>query len=378
MDFNQNGFETQNINNSGNGLYGYMPYNMPKFIPHDVWNREKSRLKKLSMLAGGAVLLFIVFSTVYSGLYTLIYNAVEAIGGQTFENFSRAVSTSEFEFIFEMLYSVFVVGGPFFLLGYIFYKKGLIGAIPMDKPQNAKYLPLIAVAGFGVCLAGNVINSYFTVFFEMFFGMQLEYSIATEIPTTPTGIFMFYLATAVVPALIEELALRGIIMQPLRRYGDWFAIICSALIFGLMHCNLVQIPFAFIAGVVIGYAVIITQSVWTGVIIHFMNNAFSVTVNIIYELYGIDSWQYMLCDIMFYVFMIAGAIIAYFIVKKFKDKPMYKSPLINQGRNIYGQIHPYSAKVSYKALYKTYLLTIPMIAAFVMVCYQTVCVLLYL
>lgn len=371
MDLNQGGY-TPPENNYGNDGYPRSTFSFPKFVPHDIWLNEKQRLKKLSFLAGAGVLLFIMFSLIFSGIYAMITDAVAMVGGQAYERFSKVVSTSEFEFVFEMLYSIFVVGIPFFLLGMLFHKRGLVGRMPMDKPQKAKYLPIVIIAGFGVCLFGNVINSYFTLFFQMFTGSELNYSIATKTPTTVSGILLFYLGTAAIPALIEELALRGIVMQPLRRYGDWFAIICSSLVFGFMHCNLVQIPFAFIAGIVIGYAVIITESVWTGVIIHFLNNAFSVTVNIIYDFYGMDSWQYKLCDTAFIVFIILGGVFAYIVMKKFKDKPMYRFPLINQGKDIYGQVHPYSAKIANKNIYGAYLLTIPMISAFVVVCYETV------
>ena len=172
--------------------------------------------------------------------------------------------------------------------------------------------------------------------------------------------------------------MRGIVMQPLRRYGDGFAIICSSLVFGFMHCNLVQIPFALIAGIVIGYAVIITESIWTGVLIHFLTNGFSVAVNIVYEIYGEESIQYDACNVAFIAFMVAGGIAAFFVYKKFGKKPLYKSELINQGRGIYGQVHPLSAKVSAKNLYSAYFLTLPMIAAFIVVCQQTIMALSYM
>ena len=44
----------------------------------------------------------------------------------------------------------------------------------------------------------------------------------------------------------------------------------------MLHGNLIQAPFALIAGIGIGYAVCITGSLWTGVLIHFCNNAYSV------------------------------------------------------------------------------------------------------
>ena len=65
-------------------------------------------------------------------------------------------------------------------------------------------------------------------------------------------------------------------MQSLRRYGDRFAVIMSSFVFALMHGNMVQIPFAFIAGIALGYAVIKTGSLWTGIIVHFINNSMAV------------------------------------------------------------------------------------------------------
>lgn len=70
--------------------------------------------------------------------------------------------------------------------------------------------------------------------------------------------------------------MRGVVMQPLRKYGDWFAILTSAFVFALMHGNLVQAPFAFIAGIGLGYAVIASGSLWTGILIHLLNNSISV------------------------------------------------------------------------------------------------------
>ena len=72
-------------------------------------------------------------------------------------------------------------------------------------------------------------------------------------------------------------------MQSLRRYGDWFAIIMSSLVFALMHGNMIQIPFAFIAGIGIGYAVIKTGTMWTGIIIHFINNGIAVISMVAYN-----------------------------------------------------------------------------------------------
>jgi membrane protease YdiL (CAAX protease family) len=88
-------------------------------------------------------------------------------------------------------------------------------------------------------------------------------------------IIAMFIGTAIIPPLVEEFAMRNVVMQPLRKYGNLFAIICSALVFGIFHGTPSQIPFAILCGLFLGYAVIATDSIWTGVIIHAIVNGLS-------------------------------------------------------------------------------------------------------
>lgn len=374
----ENGYQNNNGNAYPGG--GYPPFpgmRFPHFVHPILWQKERRNIRILSMIAGGGILLYIIFSSVIvSALQGLGY-ALDFLGILEHSKFSAVTSSAEFLYLFQIIYSVLCVGGPFFLIGRIANKKSIVGSMPMGKPRNAKYLPIIVLGAFGICLLGNIITGYIDIFIEGITGFELKMPDMPDTPRSFIGIFLSILSTAVVPALIEEMAMRGIVMQPLRRYGDWFAILCSAMMFGLMHCNLVQIPFAFIAGVAIGYAVIVTESLWTGVIIHFCNNAFSVVVSMIYEFYGASSPIYRLCDMLFYVIIVLGVICAYIYIKKLNNVKIKKSPLINQGRNFYGQPHPMSAKVSNKKLFGAYVLTVPMILAFIAVVYETAVALLY-
>lgn len=349
---------------------------MPHFVSFETWGREKNYIRKLSIMAASAVLLFIIGSGIFVAVFQGVFSLLSGIDGFDYNAFAEKWDSAEFQYLFETLYSVFIVGGPFFLLGFIFNKTGVSISIPLGKPKKAKYLPMVVLGGFGVCLAGNIITSYFDAIVEAVTGFGLEMPEMAETPRSVGGVLLFYLSTAVVPALIEEMALRGIVMQPLRRYGDWFAIICSSLIFGLMHCNLLQIPFAFIAGIAIGYAVVSTESVWTGVLIHFLNNAFAVTVSIIDDFYGMDSVQYVVVNSIFYLLIAVGLVLAVIYVKKNQDSPFKKSLLVNTGKDFFGFVPQFSARISYGTLFKTYLVTIPMIIAFIAVVYETVAVML--
>lgn len=96
----------------------------------------------------------------------------------------------------------------------------------------------------------------------------------------PLALLLFILTTALFPAFAEEFVFRGVIMGSLRRFGDGFAVFASALIFGLFHGNLVQIPFAFLIGLVLGFVAVQTNSMWPSVWIHFLNNFYSCVMKI--------------------------------------------------------------------------------------------------
>ena len=359
----QNGADGKNLN------FGPV---FSHFVPYELWNTHKNCIKKLSAMAAVAILMFMLLSSVYSGIAQVVLKvAAVVLPYFEYQQFAAKWNSAEFQYVFEMIYTVLIVGGPFFLVGRRAKKRDFLETIPMDKPRNATVLPLIIIRAFGICLFGNIITSYFLAIIEAFFGIKLQMPAMPEVPATIPGILMCYASRAVVPALIEEMALRGIIMQPLRRYGDKFAIVCSSVIFGLMHCNLIQSPFAILAGFAIGYAVIATESLWTGIIIHFLNNAFSVTVSIVTDKYGMDSVAYSLCNVFYISVIVIGGVCAFIYLKKF-SKPLKLSNLVNQGKSFYGTLHPYSAKVSEKMLYKTFLFNIPMIIAFIAVLYETI------
>lgn len=71
--------------------------------------------------------------------------------------------------------------------------------------------------------------------------------------------------------IAEELLFRGLILRGFMPYGKKFAIFASALLFGLYHGNLVQIPFAFAMGLILGYAAAEYNIGWS-IVLHTCNN----------------------------------------------------------------------------------------------------------
>ena len=85
------------------------------------------------------------------------------------------------------------------------------------------------------------------------------------------------LSIAIVVPILEEFLFRGAIEGHLLRKG-WspkWAILVSALIFGIIHGNPAQIPFAFLIGLLFGWLYYRTGSLVPGIVGHIINNSFS-------------------------------------------------------------------------------------------------------
>jgi len=75
----------------------------------------------------------------------------------------------------------------------------------------------------------------------------------------------------ILPAVCEEIAIRGAAAQNLKYQGTTGAIL-NGLYFGLLHLNLQQFPYAFILGVTLYYMLRITGSVLAPMLSHFIIN----------------------------------------------------------------------------------------------------------
>lgn len=83
-------------------------------------------------------------------------------------------------------------------------------------------------------------------------------------------LFLFYVC--LIGPIFEEVLFRGVILRTLNRYNRYFAIIASALIFGLFHLYLEQGAHAFVLGLVLAYVSLKTDSLMTCILLHIFHN----------------------------------------------------------------------------------------------------------
>lgn len=145
---------------------------------------------------------------------------------------------------------------------------------------------------------------------------QVGYSsmAAMEMAAIQTTGFSMFLYVGFLGPIAEELLCRGLVLRLLQPYGKRFAIVLSALLFGLFHGNVVQIPFAFLVGLVLGYVTVEYSVVWA-MVLHIINNF--VLVELLSMLTAFMPMEVV--DIIFYA-ILAAAVIASVIVLIVKRK----------------------------------------------------------
>ena len=156
------------------------------------------------------------------------------------------------------------------------------------SPFPTRRVPLVTLlcltfAGMAMAVLANIATSYLMSVVENM-GVPPPQFPDTIQPTT-TSLWLNILSTAVLPALVEEMIFRGYFLGALRPHGDGIAVVLSAFVFGLFHGNILQFPFAFLLGLVFGFVVVQTGSIWPAVLIHFGNNLMSVLLEYFVDCY---------------------------------------------------------------------------------------------
>ena len=249
---------------------------VPVFVPmpeETEEQKEKKAIKKTAMLAGIACLVM----TGITFFWSVGYFALMSVFGISTTEAQKIAGDPFVLQILQIVLSSLMFTLPFALI----YKLGglkISQTVALSKPEKKKILPL-ALIGVGFCSFANICVSMLG---SIFMGFGIDYNL--DRPKDPEGVLGFiisFIATAIVPALVEEFACRGLILGSLKKYGEAFAIIASSVIFGIIHGNFEQIPFAFLVGIVLGFVTVKSGSIWIACLIHFINNGISVALDYI-------------------------------------------------------------------------------------------------
>ena len=231
---------------------------------------EKQSVKHAANLTGAAYCVMSVLS--------ILLQAAASVSFLSFFGISRTLALfadANFVMLLQIVLSTVVFTLPFIFVAKVGGCKASSLAV-FTRPKRGLFWPLVGI-GIGVCGVAEIPAQIFMETLAAF-GIQPS-APALETDSSAFGVLLAVLGIAVFPALVEEFAMRGITMGFLRPQGDSYAILISSVMFALMHANLVQIPFAFIAGLGLGFVAVKSGSVWTACLVHFINNLTSTALD---------------------------------------------------------------------------------------------------
>lgn len=212
-----------------------------------------------------------------------------------------------------MYLSSFIAPG-FILMGLLGKDRGVLMFEKKVPKDAAPYI----LATITIAYSFAFLNSYLVSIFD-YSDFSSEYLWGNE-PMSNVGVVLAFIGTAMVPAFCEEFLFRGAILSALKPYGKAPAIIISAVFFGLMHQNAEQLLYTTVAGLLMGYVVYETGSVWCSVLIHFFNNFISVFETVLAERINVTYVNAVVTVFELLLFLSGIISLVYLIFKKIREK----------------------------------------------------------
>lgn len=277
----------------------YQPYNNEQNLKQQEKKNDKKILRKMGNRFGLAIIAYVFLSLVMSFVIAALSEVIPRL--------SLIYDNSTANFAYTVIGSVIYIGVPFVVV-YLTLKSGkLAGNLPFGTVYNGKAAVFLTMFMVPIMLISSMLVNAISLVFQGLIGVEFTSGLE-DLQMNGVGEFLIgVVAMAIVPAIIEEFAVRGVVMQPLRRFGDTFAIIASAFIFSIMHGNMAQIPYTVVGGVYLGYLTIATGSIWPSIILHFINNLYSVIIMAVDSNFG-ERGSYIAVVIMMAVFIISGVV----------------------------------------------------------------------
>ena len=262
---------------------------------------NQKELKSVFNRIGGSLVLFLA-------LYTALLSPASTLQQWLIDQFPSSVAVYVVtDLLCSICYAISFLSPVAFF--YLISKK--IPPQPMQLQlrlsRERTVLSTLAIVFWGtaVCLTGSYLNS---VLFPL---SDAAYDMLSSSIDTGYELVLIFISTAIVPAFVEELLFRGMVLSNLVPYNEAGAIIVSAVTFGLMHQTPYQILYTTAVGIVFGLVYVKTGSIWSGVLLHFFNNFFAVIRTYLFDVLGNKQgrilYNIMILSVIFLGFVFGAA-----------------------------------------------------------------------
>lgn len=176
---------------------------------------------------------------------------------------------------------------------------GVEQSMRLNSPSWSALLLALCAAPLGV-MAADKVSVWWMLLIESLGGRL--YASAIPIPETLPELGASLILFALLPGLCEELLFRGGLMGAWERRGTRQALVITSVLFAMLHGSVLGFPVQLLMGFVLGSIVILSDSLFVGMVYHVVHNA----VTLILSFLSTESAADPLADLAGYVQLTGG------------------------------------------------------------------------
>lgn len=210
-------------------------------------------------------LLYFFISAIASGIFMAVYSVANKISLTSIDpNKLQSLITP-------YIYTITLIGDIVMLLLLILFflrtKESLLKRCNLKKCSLKK---VIYISFFAMGFA--MLNSIFVNLVSDYFSSYRV--VSNALSAANTSIIQTIVIVIIIP-IFEEMFFRGVIFSWLKKnFNIAFAIIVQALVFAIMHGNILQGIYAFVLGIILALINIYTESLYGNIVAHCLFNLF--------------------------------------------------------------------------------------------------------
>lgn len=322
------------------------PVSIPVMPP--VQENPYMKIRRAGLICGLALISMFLSQIIFSFAYVLILEPL--FGVYDAELNAKVISdTSDLSFFLYVMQYIVMFTPPLLIVALggrtrgifrLFEKKPERPDSIYDAEENEKYqqkleehkrlktrmLPetlLLLPVAIGASYVMSIVATYIEAALNMFGLVSPE--IFSNDPEAPLGWVFYFIVTCVAAPIFEEMFFRGAVLKMLTPYGKGFAITCQAFLFAIFHGTVQQIPYTLVGGLIMGYLAVRYGGILPSIILHFLNNLFSMLITLLIPESVWDNMTYsIIINVLIYTVMIVGGIIAVKVLIK-GDKAFFRT-----------------------------------------------------
>ena len=299
-------------------------------MTYEQWRQVRKQIQRQMSVSGWAVLIY--YGIVNVSVMAFLF--VEVLG----KLFQGLISEDYGSITDAVMQAAENAWGYFFAAAV-----GLLILLLWKKPRFlkeeifAKGAPMKAWDFFTILcifIGGQTVFQFVTMLLELLlnlFGFTIAEGLES-LQSDPDNFSMFLYAGILAP-VAEELLFRGLVQRTMLPFGKKLAILASSLTFGLYHGNLIQTPYAFVVGLVLGYVAVEYNILWA-MVLHMINNL--VLGDLLYRLlagFSQDTVDMIVWGIIFAFFV--AALILIIVRRKEIDEWQRREQIVRVYANCY-------------------------------------------